>query len=72
VAARPGSTRPSRLQPGGGPGCAWCFPWEAASGAALLKSRAYDERGISQPDTVPWKAKGYLMNAVHEVPVTVK
>ena len=47
------------------------FPWTANAGPALLRSRAYDERGLTQPDTVPWNAKGYLMNAVYEVPVTV-
>src|SRR5215213_442343 len=47
------------------------YPWTAIAGPALLRSRAYDERGLTQPDTVPWNAKGYLMNAVFEVPVIV-
>jgi DMSO/TMAO reductase YedYZ molybdopterin-dependent catalytic subunit len=47
------------------------FPWAAHAGPAVLRSRAYDERGLTQPDTVAWNAKGYLMNAVDEVPVTV-
>jgi len=47
------------------------FPWEAAPGEARLRSRAYDDRGLTQPDTVPWNAKGYQMNAVDEVAVTV-
>jgi len=47
------------------------YPWTASAGRALLRSRAYDERGLTQPDTIPWNAKGYLMNAVYEVPVTV-
>ncbi|MDQ3513107.1 MAG: sulfite oxidase [Chloroflexota bacterium] len=45
--------------------------WDAPAGPAALRSRAYDESGLVQPDTVPWNAKGYLMNAVYEVPVTV-
>jgi DMSO/TMAO reductase YedYZ molybdopterin-dependent catalytic subunit len=47
------------------------YPWQATAGRALLRSRAYDERGLTQPDSVPWNAKGYLMNAVFEVPVVV-
>lgn len=47
------------------------YPWDAAAGDALLRSRAYDLRGLTQPDEVPWNAKGYQMNAVYEVPVSV-
>ena len=47
-------------------------PWQATAGGTQLRSRAYDERGLTQPDTVAWNAKGYLMNAVYEVPVTVE
>jgi DMSO/TMAO reductase YedYZ molybdopterin-dependent catalytic subunit len=47
------------------------YPWTSIAGPALLRSRAYDERGLTQPDTVPWNAKGYLMNAVFAVPVFV-
>jgi DMSO/TMAO reductase YedYZ molybdopterin-dependent catalytic subunit len=47
------------------------LPWSAAPGSAKLRSRAVDERGLTQPDTVPWNAKGYLMNAVEEVVLTV-
>lgn len=46
-------------------------PWDASAGNALLVSRAYDDRGLTQPKTVPWNAKGYLMNAVYQVPVSV-
>jgi DMSO/TMAO reductase YedYZ molybdopterin-dependent catalytic subunit len=48
------------------------YPWEAEAGTALLRSRAFDERGLTQPDSVTWNAKGYLMNAIYEVPVTVE
>jgi DMSO/TMAO reductase YedYZ molybdopterin-dependent catalytic subunit len=47
------------------------YPWNAPVGKALLRSRAYDERGLTQPDVVPWNAHGYQMNAVYEVPVSV-
>jgi DMSO/TMAO reductase YedYZ molybdopterin-dependent catalytic subunit len=47
------------------------YLWNASAGDALLRSRAYDLRGLTQPDDVPWNARGYQMNAVYEVPVTV-
>ena len=34
-------------------------------------SRAVDQRGFTQPLTDDWNAKGYLMNEVQRVPVTV-
>lgn len=45
--------------------------WDAAAGDAVLSSRATDERGLQQPVEASWNAKGYLMNAIFEVPVTV-
>lgn len=47
------------------------YAWDAQSGDAVLRSRATDARHLSQPDEVPWNAKGYGMNAVYAVPVTV-
>ena len=47
------------------------YDWDAAAGDTVLSSRATDQRGLTQPITDDWNAKGYLMNAVHEVPVTV-
>ncbi len=47
------------------------YPWDAVAGAATLRSRATDQRALSQPDEVAWNAKGYQMNAVYSVPVTV-
>lgn len=47
------------------------YPWEAEAGDVTLRSRATDERGFEQPEEVPWNAKGYGMNAIFEVPVTV-
>ncbi|MDQ3539509.1 MAG: sulfite oxidase [Chloroflexota bacterium] len=46
-------------------------PWDAAAGDAVLSSRATDERGLRQPNETPWNAKGYLMNAIFQVPVSV-
>jgi len=47
------------------------FPWQAAAGEARLRSRAADTSGLTQPEIAPWNAKGYQMNAIFEVPVTV-
>lgn len=47
------------------------YPWQATTGTALLRSRAYDERGLTQPDSVPWNANGYQMNAVEEVAISI-
>ncbi len=46
-------------------------PWTAQAGDAVLRSRATDERVLQQPLTSPWNAKGYLMNEIYAVPVTV-
>lgn len=48
------------------------LPWEAAAGDHLLRSRATDLIALQQPETVPFNAKGYLMNAIYDVPVTVE
>ena len=47
------------------------YDWDAAPGDTTLASRATDQRGLTQPVTDDWNAKGYLMNAIHEVPVRV-
>jgi DMSO/TMAO reductase YedYZ molybdopterin-dependent catalytic subunit len=47
------------------------YDWDAPPGEAVLSSRATDQRGLTQPITDDWNAKGYLMNAIYEVPVTV-
>ena len=46
--------------------------WDAGPGEARLRARATDERGQLQPETAEWNAKGYQMNAIHEVVVTVE
>ncbi|MDQ3694509.1 MAG: sulfite oxidase [Chloroflexota bacterium] len=46
-------------------------PWRATPGPARIQARATDERGLRQPATAEWNAKGYLMNGIHEVSVTV-
>ena len=50
----------------------WELVWEARPGRHRLQARATDERRLSQPIVAPWNAKGYQMNAVHEVVVAVE
>jgi DMSO/TMAO reductase YedYZ molybdopterin-dependent catalytic subunit len=47
------------------------YPWHATVGQIRLRARATDERGLTQPTIATWNAKGYQMNAIHEVAVTV-
>jgi DMSO/TMAO reductase YedYZ molybdopterin-dependent catalytic subunit len=49
----------------------WELPWQAAPGAYRISARAVDERGLTQPTHAPWNAKGYLMNAMHQISVQV-
>ena len=46
--------------------------WQARSGDAYLMSRATDNAGNTQPEQATWNAKGYQMNAIHEMTVTVR
>jgi DMSO/TMAO reductase YedYZ molybdopterin-dependent catalytic subunit len=48
------------------------FSWTAEAGEHTLRSRATDQIALQQPETVDWNAKGYQMNAIWEVPVTVE
>ena len=49
----------------------WQFLWDARPGEHLLRVRATDDRGRSQPDSVPWNDLGYLYNAVLAHPLHV-
>lgn len=48
------------------------YEWDAQAGETVLLTRATDQRLITQPANVPWNAKGYLMNAMYPVHVTVE
>jgi DMSO/TMAO reductase YedYZ molybdopterin-dependent catalytic subunit len=50
----------------------FAYEWDAQPGEAVLASRTTDQRGLTQPITDDWNAKGYLMNALYSVPVTVE
>jgi DMSO/TMAO reductase YedYZ molybdopterin-dependent catalytic subunit len=48
------------------------YDWSAIPGRAKLRSRATDERGLVQPETALWNAKGYLNNSIYEIELTVQ
>ena len=47
----------------------WKFPWKPKPGKHEIRVRATDERGRTQPDSVPWNHHGYLYNAIVAHPV---
>jgi DMSO/TMAO reductase YedYZ molybdopterin-dependent catalytic subunit len=47
------------------------YEWDAVPGEARLLSRAADAAGNVQPEQATWNAKGYQMNAIYEVSVTI-
>jgi len=47
------------------------LPWTPTPGRYALRSRAIDAAGNIQPETAFWNLKGYQMNAILEVVVTV-
>lgn len=49
----------------------WSFAWNQNPGKHEIRVRATDDRGRTQPDSVPWNHHGYLYNAVVAHPVTV-
>jgi DMSO/TMAO reductase YedYZ molybdopterin-dependent catalytic subunit len=46
-------------------------PWQASPGTCQILARATDERGLRQPLTAAWNAKGYGQNGIHRISVTV-
>lgn len=50
----------------------WQLRWDARPGEHVVRVRATDDRGRSQPDSVPWNDLGYLYNAVLAHPVHVE
>ncbi len=49
----------------------WKILWDAPPGRHVLRCRATDSAGNTQPDSIPWNPKGYLWNAVDRVEVDV-
>ena len=49
----------------------WRFDWDAPPGEHVLRSRATDAAGNTQPLEPPWNLKGYSNNAVERIRVVV-
>jgi sulfane dehydrogenase subunit SoxC len=47
----------------------WDFDWDAKPGQYVIRVKAADEQGHTQPESVPWNEQGYLYNAVVDHPV---
>lgn len=51
----------------------WGYQWEVRkAGYYLIRSRATDAKGNVQPLQACWNFRGYAVNSVHAVPVTVR
>jgi DMSO/TMAO reductase YedYZ molybdopterin-dependent catalytic subunit len=51
----------------------WEIDWEANNiGHSLLRSRATDSAGNVQPMLADWNFRGYQVNSIHSVPITVR
>jgi len=50
----------------------WDFDWEPKPGKHMIRVRATDEKGNTQPDKVPFNQQGYLYNAIVDHPLEVK
>lgn len=49
----------------------WEFDWDPEPGDRLVRVRATDDQGRSQPDSTPWNELGYLHESVLAHPVRV-
>jgi hypothetical protein len=49
----------------------WQFAWTPEPGDHVLRARATDERGNTQPDASQWNQLGYLQHSVLAHPVHV-
>lgn len=51
----------------------WEIDWEANNlGHSLLRCRATDSKGNVQPMLATWNFRGYQVNSIHSVPITVR
>ena len=49
----------------------WSFEWDAAPGSHTVRVKATDDRGNTQPDTVPFNQQGYVYGGIVAHPVTI-
>jgi DMSO/TMAO reductase YedYZ molybdopterin-dependent catalytic subunit len=53
--------------------CDWSFPWEVfGAGRRVIRARATDTSGLTQPDAPEWNRLGYGNNAVLPVVIDVR
>jgi DMSO/TMAO reductase YedYZ molybdopterin-dependent catalytic subunit len=51
----------------------WEYQWKVRKpGYYLIRARATDDKGNTQPLQAPWNFRGYAVNSTHTVPVTVR
>jgi DMSO/TMAO reductase YedYZ molybdopterin-dependent catalytic subunit len=50
----------------------WSFDWHATPGEHVLRCRATDSSGATQPLEAPWNTGGYMNNGAQRLPVTVE
>jgi DMSO/TMAO reductase YedYZ molybdopterin-dependent catalytic subunit len=70
-----GEWLPADVEPAIGPHawCRWSFPWAVAgAGRRIIRSRATDANGQTQPDAPEWNRQGYGNNAVLPVVIDVR
>jgi DMSO/TMAO reductase YedYZ molybdopterin-dependent catalytic subunit len=73
IEGEPPGWHPARLEPPNEPTAwvRWSFDWDAHPGQTGIRVRATDDRGNTQPDTVPFNQQGYLYGAVVSHPVKI-
>jgi DMSO/TMAO reductase YedYZ molybdopterin-dependent catalytic subunit len=49
----------------------WSLAWDATPGSHTVRVKATDERGNTQPETVPFNQQGYLYGGIVAHPVTI-
>ena len=50
----------------------WSIPWTFdRAGTHVIRARATDRDGVTQPERAVWNPKGYRWNGIHQVQVTV-
>jgi len=49
----------------------WDFEWDARPGEHTILTRATDDKGTTQPSSIPWNAQGYGYNVPVPHPVKV-
>ncbi|HMA34958.1 MAG TPA: sulfite oxidase [Chloroflexia bacterium] len=49
----------------------WTYTWAATPGRHIVRARATDSAGHTQPEIAPWNRLGYVNNAIQALPVDV-